>query len=141
MPPWRSQRSTRSWTRSRLRDVLPFSRVDELCRNLGLGDEDVERLYEELDARGVEVWDDSSRPESEVTYANGALVAVTTDALQLFLNEIRRYRLLTASQEVELARRVERGDERAREQLITSNLRLVVSIAKRYRGHGLRCST
>ena len=116
---------------------LPFSRVDELSRKLGLGDEDVERLYEELDARGVEVWDDTSRRGPEVTYANGALVAATTDALQLFLNEIRRYRLLTASQEVELARRVERGDEWAREQLITSNLRLVVSIAKRYRGHGL----
>ena len=54
---------------------LPFSRVDELSRKLGLGDEDVDRLYEELDARGVEVWDDTSRPEPEVTYANGALVA------------------------------------------------------------------
>jgi RNA polymerase primary sigma factor len=116
---------------------LPLSRIDEVARKLGLGEEEVERLYEELDARGMEVWDDSGRPDAGVAYANGVLAAPTTNALQLFLNEIRHYPLLTASQERELARRVERGDERARERLINSNLALVVSIAKRYRGHGL----
>jgi RNA polymerase primary sigma factor len=59
------------------------------------------------------------------------------DALQLFLNEIRRYPRLSKSDELELARRAERGDEHARERLIVSNLALVVSIAKRYRGQGL----
>ncbi len=116
---------------------LPLSRIDEVARKLGLAEEEVEGLYEELDARGVEVWDDSGRLEAGVAYANGALAAATTDALQLFLNEIRRYPMLTASQEAELARRVERGDDQARERLINSNLALVVSIAKRYRGHGL----
>ena len=62
---------------------------------------------------------------------------MTADTLQLFLNEIGRYPLLTAAQEVELAKRIERGDEEAKEQMINSNLRLVVSIAKRYQGHGL----
>jgi RNA polymerase primary sigma factor len=59
------------------------------------------------------------------------------DSLQLFLAEIGRYPLLTASEEVVLAKRVERGDAEAKERMITSNLRLVVSIAKRYRGHGV----
>jgi RNA polymerase primary sigma factor len=61
----------------------------------------------------------------------------TTDALQLFLNEAGRWPLLTKEEEVELAKRIERGDQAAKERMINSNLRLVVSIAKRYQGHGL----
>jgi RNA polymerase primary sigma factor len=59
------------------------------------------------------------------------------DSLQLFLNEIGRHPLLTAGQEVALAKRIERGDGHAKELMIRSNLRLVVSIAKHYRGQGL----
>jgi RNA polymerase primary sigma factor len=59
------------------------------------------------------------------------------DSVQLFLNEIGRYPLLTAADEVALAKRVERGDLAAKERMINSNLRLVVHIAKRYRGHGV----
>ena len=62
---------------------------------------------------------------------------MTTDSLQLFLNEAGRYPLLTAAEEVELAKRIERGDQRAKDRMINSNLRLVVSIAKKYQGHGL----
>jgi RNA polymerase primary sigma factor len=61
----------------------------------------------------------------------------TTDSLQLFLNEAGRYPLLTAAEEVELAKRIERGDLAAKERMITSNLRLVVSIAKRYQTQGI----
>jgi RNA polymerase primary sigma factor len=61
----------------------------------------------------------------------------TTDSLQLFLNEAGRYPLLTAAEEVELAKRIERGDMAAKERMITSNLRLVVSIAKRYQTQGI----
>jgi RNA polymerase primary sigma factor len=60
-----------------------------------------------------------------------------TDALSLFMNRAGRYRLLTAADEVALAKRVERGDAAAKERMINSNLRLVISIAKRYQGHGL----
>jgi RNA polymerase primary sigma factor len=60
-----------------------------------------------------------------------------TDALQLFLKEIGRVDLLTAVQEVELAKRIERGDHRAKQEMVEANLRLVVSIAKRYRNQGL----
>jgi hypothetical protein len=61
----------------------------------------------------------------------------TTDSLQLFLNEIGRHDLLTAAEEVALAKRIERGDQAAKERMTNANLRLVVSIAKRYQGHGL----
>jgi RNA polymerase primary sigma factor len=61
----------------------------------------------------------------------------TTDALQLFLNEAGRYTLLTAAEEVELAKKIERGDKQAKDLMVNSNLRLVVSIAKKYQGHGL----
>jgi RNA polymerase primary sigma factor len=62
---------------------------------------------------------------------------ITTDSLQLFFNEARRYPLLTAAEEVELAQRIERGDLAAKERLVNSNLRLVISVARKYQGQGL----
>jgi RNA polymerase primary sigma factor len=64
----------------------------------------------------------------------------TTDALQTFLNQARHYPLLTAAEEVALAKRIERGDMMAKDRMINSNLRLVVSIARRYQGQGLPLS-
>jgi RNA polymerase primary sigma factor len=61
----------------------------------------------------------------------------STDALQLFLGDIGKVQLLTAAQEVSLAKRIERGDHRAAQEMVEANLRLVVSIAKRYRNQGL----
>ena len=61
--------------------------------------------------------------------------AAPSDTLALYLREIRRYRLLSRAEEVSLAKRIERGDARAREQLIEANLRLVVSVARRYQHH------
>ena len=61
----------------------------------------------------------------------------STDSMTLFMNRIGRYPLLTAAEEVSLAKRVERGDPAAKERMINSNLRLVISIAKRYQGHDL----
>ena len=65
-------------------------------------------------------------------YGNGGLAVATTDALGLFLHEIRRHPLLTAKEEVELSKRIEQGDAAAKERMINSNLALVVSIAKKY---------
>ena len=62
---------------------------------------------------------------------------MTTDALQLFLNEIGRHRLLTPAEEIDLAKRIERGDLDAKDRMINANLRLVVSIAKKYQGSEL----
>jgi RNA polymerase primary sigma factor len=62
---------------------------------------------------------------------------ITTDSLQLFLKDIGKVDLLTAAQEVELAKRIERGSQRAKQAMVEANLRLVVSIAKKYRNRGL----
>ena len=72
-------------------------------------------------------------PETEVEAAAGP----TEDTVGLYLREISQVPLLTAAEEVSLAKALERGDERARRRLIESNLRLVVSIARRYSGRGL----
>jgi RNA polymerase primary sigma factor len=66
-----------------------------------------------------------------------AVAEPTTDSLQLFINQAMKYPLLTAEEEVELAKRIERGDLAAKERLINSNLRLVIKFARRYQGHGL----
>ena len=96
------------------------------------------RVYEDLAERGIELSDDCGMVKDDDTVViNGDLATATTDALQLFLNEAGRYKLLTAEEEVELAKRIERGEKDAKDLMINSNLRLVVSIAKRYQGHGL----
>ena len=114
-----------------------LSQLDELVASEELDDEEIGRLYEQLEERGIEVSDDCGREQDESTYVNGGLAVATTDALQLFLNEAGRWPLLTKEEEIELAKRIERGDAEAKERMINSNLRLVVSIAKGYQGHGL----
>ena len=117
---------------------LEISELQALLDELELDSGEQAALYDELDERGVEVRDDCAlEGGGEAKYANGDLVTATTDALQLFLNEIGRHRLLTAAEEVELAKLIERGDEKAKQRMIESNLRLVVSIAKGYQGRGL----
>ncbi len=115
-----------------------MTELNELVAKLELEEEDIEALLERLEARGVEVTDDCSRAiEEEVAYTNTQVASATTDSLQLFLNGAGRFPLLSAAQEVELAKAIETGDKRAKDLLVNSNLRLVVSIAKRYQGHGL----
>ena len=92
-----------------------------------------EALLRELDKRGIEVVE---QPVVEQPPAPAATEA-TTDALQLFLREAGKHQLLTAAQEVTLAKRIEGGDLLAKQQMIQANLRLVVSIAKNYRNQGL----
>jgi RNA polymerase primary sigma factor len=118
---------------------LNLSELNEFVQEHELDDEQLGRLYEELEARHIELTDDCARRDTdgESTFVNGDLAVATTDALQLFLNEAGKWPLLTAEEEVELAKRIERGDHRAKERMINSNLRLVVSIAKRYQGHEL----
>ena len=120
------------------RGCINLSELDELAQALELVDEDVDALEGYLEAQGIDITDDCGRAGIEpTTFRNGELAAATTDALQLFLNEIRRYPLLTAAEEVELSKRIEQGDLAAKERMINSNLRLVVSIAKKYQGQEL----
>src|SRR4051794_13179829 len=123
--------------RGEQKGCIPLSEVDELVQALELGDGDLDQLYQQLDTRGIELRDDCGR-ENEMTPLDDAqLATVTTDALQLFLNEIGRHRLLTPSEEIDLAKRIERGDLAAKDRMINANLRLVVSIAKKYQGSEL----
>jgi RNA polymerase primary sigma factor len=112
---------------------LNLSEVAELSQALELEPDEVESLYELIHGRGIELSDDCAREGGrEGSYGNGELATQTTDALQLFLNEVSRHRLLTAEEEVSLAKQIERGDQAAKERMINSNLRLVVSLAKKY---------
>jgi RNA polymerase primary sigma factor len=120
------------------RGCINLSECEELVQALDLSDEDVDALEAHLESHGINLSDDCGRAGVEpTTFRNGELAAATTDALQLFLNEIRRYPLLTADEEVELSKRIEQGDLEAKERMINSNLRLVVSIAKKYQGQEL----
>jgi RNA polymerase primary sigma factor len=92
----------------------------------------LDEFYVALDEAQIEVVGGEDEAE-EVAPAR----EVSTDALQLFLKDIGKVDLLTAAQEVELAKRIERGDHRAKQEMVEANLRLVVSIAKRYRNQGL----
>jgi len=118
---------------------LNLSEVDDLARKLDLEDEELEEFHARIDARGIDLTDDCGRTDvsSRTEYLNDDIAGTTTDALQLFLNEIRRYPLLTAEEEIELSKAIERGDMAAKERMINSNLRLVVSIAKKYQGQEL----
>ena len=100
-------------------------------------DEDaVEALKAALAAADVEI-EETAAEDAEAGLDLRPSAGGSTDSLQLFLNEIGRHTLLTAAEEVALAKRIEKGDQAAKERMTNANLRLVVSIAKRYQGHGL----
>jgi RNA polymerase primary sigma factor len=96
----------------------------------------IDEFYGALEELQIEVVDgNAEEAEREETVAEPR--EVSTDSLQLFLKDIGKVDLLTAAQEVELAKRIERGEHRAKQEMVEANLRLVVSIAKRYRNQGL----
>ena len=118
-----------------LRNLLEAAELTGSVRRVDLAEIveplELEALQRELETRGIDVVEAQPDPEPVPIQES------TTDALQLFLREAGRHALLTAPQEVELAKRIERGDGAAKQHMIQSNLRLVVSIAKNYRNQGL----
>jgi RNA polymerase primary sigma factor len=104
--------------------------LDELDLDAG----QIDDFYQALDELQIEV---VAVEEEEAVAEEVEAQEVSTDSLQLFLKDVGRVDLLTAAQEVELAKRIERGDHRAKQEMVEANLRLVVSIAKRYRNQGL----
>jgi RNA polymerase primary sigma factor len=107
------------------------SALDELDLDAG----QIDDFYQTLDELQIEVV--AAEEEEDAVVEEFEAQEVSTDALQLFLKDVGRVDLLTAAQEVELAKRIERGDHRAKQEMVEANLRLVVSIAKRYRNQGL----
>src|SRR5919204_6239596 len=94
----------------------------------------IDDFYHALEELHIEV---VTAEEADDEVAQEETREVSTDALQLFLKDIGKVDLLTAAQEVELAKRIERGDHCAKQEMVEANLRLVVSIAKKYRNQGL----
>jgi len=125
--------------RAEERGVVDEADLDTLAFENDLDDDELAALKAELTTREVEIAPAvvDAEESTRASDAREAVAFVTTDSLTLFMNEIGRHDLLTAAEEVELAKRIERGDKRAKERMINSNLRLVVSIAKRYQGHSL----
>jgi RNA polymerase primary sigma factor len=131
--------------------VLTYAEIAEAVAELDLDESDVEELhgfFERSEIELVEEIDPAVQAANEVERAPDKRRArkkaqidfrpdMTTDSLQLFLKDIGKVRLLTAQEEVDLAKRIERGDLDAKQKMVESNLRLVVSIAKNYRNQGL----
>jgi RNA polymerase primary sigma factor len=130
--------------------VIEATELEAKAIELELDDDELALLRAELESRGVEITAaavdaeeldvdpdraDTAEPEAELRLE--ADLTGVTDSVTLFMSELGKHDLLTAAEEVALAKRVERGDSAAKERMINSNLRLVVHIAKRYRGRGV----
>jgi len=113
------------------RGSIEESRLEAVAAEHDLEDDELAALRAELEAREV----DLIAPARAQPDAHDA--ALPMDSMSLFMHRAGRYPLLTAAEEVALAKRIERGDGAAKERMINSNLRLVISIAKRYQGHDL----
>ncbi len=140
-------------TRGQQLGVLTFGDVASAVSEVDLDESDVEDLYGHLEKSGIELVEDMDPAQKAAADAMPVDTGkkgrrrqkqaldlkpdMTTDSLQLFLKDIGKVRLLTAQEEVELAKRIERGDLDAKQKMVESNLRLVVSIAKNYRNQGL----
>jgi RNA polymerase primary sigma factor len=111
------------------RGTIEESVLEAFAAEHDLDEDELSALKVELEAREVDVASPVREP------AESHELSGSTDALTLFMTRAGRYPLLTASEEVALAKRIERGDAAAKERMINSNLRLVISIAKRYQGH------
>ena len=139
-------------TKGQQQGVLSYNEVADALAEIDLDEAEVEELYGYLEKSEIELVEDleggQPKPEPEPADTGkrrrGKAKSqidlrpdMTTDSLQLFLKDIGKVRLLTAQEEVDLAKRIERGDLDAKQKMVESNLRLVVSIAKNYRNQGL----
>ena len=139
-------------TRGQQVGVLTFAEIAKAVSELDLDEADVEDLHQHFEKSEIELVEEIDPAQAEASKVERApdkrtrrksraaldlRPDMTTDSLQLFLKDIGKVRLLTAQEEVDLAKRIERGDLDAKQKMVESNLRLVVSIAKNYRNQGL----
>src|SRR4051812_10103473 len=131
--------------------ILTFGQVATALAEVELEEGDIEEIHLVLERAEIELVEDdhpfAQQPAPPVETGKSSRARkrpqldlrpdMTTDSLQLFLKDIGKVRLLTAQEEVDLAKRIERGDLDAKQKMVESNLRLVVSIAKNYRNQGL----
>jgi RNA polymerase primary sigma factor len=139
-------------TRSRLKGAVTYREIMNALEQVELTPEEIDEVYESLARQGVEVIGDNSETELdspeeipvemeaeeevdlEIVIPDGIAL---DDPVRMYLKEIGRVPLLSAEDEIELAKKVEEGDEFSKRRLAEANLRLVVSIAKRYVGRGM----
>src|SRR4051794_21677752 len=132
--------------------LLTFGQIATALTEVELEEGDIEEIHLVLERAEIELGEDhhpfaqaarvaapepKSRSRKKASPTLDLRPDMTTDSLQLFLKDIGKVRLLTAQEEVDLAKRIERGDLDAKQKMVESNLRLVVSIAKNYRNQGL----
>ena len=127
--------------------VLTYGELMTALQEQELTPDEIEDLYETFSNKGIEIVDDSNRAQTEtedekaedevdidLSIPEGISI---DDPVRMYLKEIGRVPLLSADEEIALAKRMESGDEAAQKELAEANLRLVVSIAKRYVGRGM----
>jgi len=128
---------------------LTYKEIMDMLEDVELEPEQIEKIYESFDNMGIDVLDEAvkpSQPEADSSGADNAIelndltvpdgIAID-DPVRMYLKEIGKVALLSAEEEISLAKRMEDGDELAKRRLTEANLRLVVSIAKRYVGRGM----
>lgn len=119
--------------------TLTYKEIMDEIENIDLSPEQIEKIYEVLESMGIEVIGEPNGAEEveeeiDLTIPEGIAI---DDPVRMYLKEIGKVPLLSSEEEIELANRIENGDQRAKKKLAEANLRLVVSIAKRYVGRGM----
>lgn len=139
---------------NRQKGVIEAEKVNTLISELNLDNNQIDKIYERLEAYNIvvlsatdeeepsedlllELEEDTEEAQSEIEALTHTSYSMSDDPVHLYLKEIGNYPLLTMADEVELAKKIMEGDDGAKQMLAESNLRLVVSIAKRYVGRGL----
>jgi RNA polymerase primary sigma factor len=119
---------------------LTYKEIMDMLEEIELQPEQIEKIYETLESLNIEVIDEEALDDDSIVEDPSENIPEGVnidDPVRMYLKEIGKVPLLTAEEEVELAKRMEQGDEMAKRKLVEANLRLVVSIAKRYVGRGM----
>ena len=127
--------------KGKAKGVLTYKEIMDMLEEVDLQPEQIEKVYETLESLGIDVLDEvveeeASSDKEDTTISVPESVNID-DPVRMYLKEIGKVPLLTADEEVDLAKRMGEGDEAAKRKLVEANLRLVVSIAKRYVGRGM----
>ncbi len=123
----------------RKKNVLEYKEIMDYLGEIELEPDQIDKVYEYFEAQGIDVlgimdMDEDVEKEIDISLPEGINI---DDPVRMYLKEIGKVPLLSADEEIELAKRMEEGDEAAKKKLAEANLRLVVSIAKRYVGRGM----
>ena len=127
--------------KGKAKGALTYKEIMDMLEDVDLQPEQIEKVYETLESLGIDVLDEvveeeASSDKEDITISVPESVNID-DPVRMYLKEIGKVPLLTADEEVDLAKRMGEGDEMAKRKLVEANLRLVVSIAKRYVGRGM----